>query len=274
MPIITITRGAFSGGPALAERVAEVLGYRCISREVLVEASRRSGIPEAKFTEVLESAPPHWWERWRESLRLHRVVLQASMLEIAQGGNMVYHGHGGQELFPGILHVLKVHLTAPIEYRVQQVREREGMDEVAARQYIDQVDRARSRRVQAVFGADWRDPSRYDLVLNIARMSPETCAHLVVEAARRPEYQPTAESERAFENLTLTARVQSALVTSPMTRNLQIDVRAERGTVHISGVLNHPDIEAEVVRLVEKVPGVKQVAADFKWLPIIEDMYP
>ena len=51
MPIITIYRGAFSGGQAVAERVAGELGYRCLSREVLQEASQRYGIPETKFTE-------------------------------------------------------------------------------------------------------------------------------------------------------------------------------------------------------------------------------
>ncbi|MGH7833903.1 MAG: cytidylate kinase family protein [Candidatus Binatia bacterium] len=272
MSIITISRGAFSGGPELAERVAAALGYRCVSREVLAEASQRYGIPEAKFTEVLESAP-HWWERWRESLRLYRIVLQAAMCEVAQGGNLVYHGHGAQELLPGIRHVLKVHLTAPMEYRIEQVRAREGMSEEAAKQYIDQVDKARTRRLQAVFGADWRDPSRYDLVLNIARMTPETMAHLVVEAVRQKEYQPTAESEQAFQDLALASRVQAALITSPRTRNLSVNVRAEKGEVALSGILTYPEFEQEIVRIVESVPGVKKVTTAFE-SPPIEYMYP
>ncbi|MBI2985552.1 MAG: cytidylate kinase family protein [Deltaproteobacteria bacterium] len=272
MPIITISRGAFSGGQALAERVAAILGYRCLSREVLAEASKRYGIPEAKFTEVLETAP-HWWERWQESLRLYRIVLQAAMCEVAQGGNLVYHGHGGQELFPGIRHVLKVHLTAPMAFRLQQVRSREGLAEAAALQYIEQVDKARNRRLQAIFGADWRDPSRYDLVLNIAQMTSETAAHLVAEAARREDYQPTPDSEQAFQDLTITARVQAELIMSPKTRNLTINVRAERGEVYVSGILAQSELEETITRLIEGVPGVKKVVADFE-SPPIEYMYP
>ena len=41
MPIITIYQGASGEGQELAETVAEALGYRCVGREVLVEASRR-----------------------------------------------------------------------------------------------------------------------------------------------------------------------------------------------------------------------------------------
>lgn len=272
MPVITITRGAFSGGQALAERVAGILGYRCVSREVLIEASQRYGIPEAKFTEVLETEP-RWWERWLESMRLYRIVLQAAMCEVAQEGNLVYHGHAGHELFPGIRHVLKVHLTAPMAFRVQQVCAREGMAEEAAIQYIEQVDKARYRRLQAVFGADWRDPSRYDLVLNIAQMTLETAAVLVVEATRREDYQPTPESERAFQDLTVTARVQAALVVSPKTRNLPVTVRAERGKVYLSGILAQSDLEETIVELAKGVSGVSEVTAEFE-SPPIEYMYP
>ena len=53
MPIITIYQGASGEGQELAEAVAESLGYRCVGREVLVEASRRYGIPEAKLNDIV-----------------------------------------------------------------------------------------------------------------------------------------------------------------------------------------------------------------------------
>lgn len=272
MPIITLTRGAFSGGPELAERIAAQLGYRCVSREVLMKASEGYGIPEAKFTEILDTAP-RWWERWQEGLRLYRIVLQASMCEVAQNGNLVYHGHAGQDLFPGIHHVLRVYLTAPMSYRVEQVRAREGMSDTAALHYIEQVDKARTRRLQALFGGDWRDPSRYDLVINVGNMSLESAAHLIVEASRRPEYQPTADSERAFQDLTIAARVQAALIVSPKTRNLTINVDVESGRVHLSGILANLDLERDIIHLAESVPGVVKVDSEFE-SPPIEYMYP
>jgi cytidylate kinase len=69
--------------------------------------------------------------------------------------------------------VLKVLLTAPIEFRIDQVRVRQDLTAVAARRYIEEVDKARSRRLMALFGADWRDSNRYDLVLNMGKMSRE-----------------------------------------------------------------------------------------------------
>jgi cytidylate kinase len=272
MSIVTISRGAFSGGADLAGRIAGALGYRCVSREVFLEASQRYGVPEAKFVEVLE-AQPHWWERWRESLRLYRVVLQAAMCELAQDGKLVYHGHGGHELLAGIRHVLKVQITAPMAFRVRQVCAREGLDETAAVQYIEQVDRARTRRLQTIFGHDWRDPTRYDLVLNIEHMSLETAARLIIEASKCADYQPTAESERALGNLTISARVQAALAVSTQTRHLSVGVKAEEGRVYLSGILSQSELADTIVRLVREVPGVTDVVADFE-SPPIEYMYP
>jgi hypothetical protein len=63
MSIITISHEAFGDGRQIAERVASILNYRCISREVLVKASERYGIAEAKLIEVLEERPHHWSHR-------------------------------------------------------------------------------------------------------------------------------------------------------------------------------------------------------------------
>jgi len=272
MPIITIIQGAFGAGPEIAERVASDLAYRRIDREVLVEASDRYGIPEAKYREVLETGPS-WWERWRESLRLYRITLQAAMCELAQNGDIVYHGHMGQELLPGIRHVLKVLLTAPLEYQVEQVQAREALDEVSARRYVERVNKGRSARTEAVFGADWRDASRYDLVLNVGQMTIDTLALLIEEAAGRPEYQKTEDSERSFQDLSLTAKVQAALIVSPKTRNLNVRVQGSQGVVRLSGILTQPTLEEDILEVVNEIPGADSVETDFE-SPPVEYMFP
>jgi len=266
MPIVTIYRGAFTAGEEIAKGVAQALGYRCVSREVLIEASRSYGISEAKLNEVLEK-DPHWWERWLQDMRPYRVALQAAMCTVAQGDNIVYHGHIGHELLPGIRHVLKVMLTAPLEFRIKQVQSQQGLDEARARGYIDHVDEARTRRLVALFGTDWRDITRYDLALNVAQLGIEGVTRVIVEAARLERYQPTAASAQDFKNLALASRVQAALVTSSRFRNLGITVRAENGEVHVSGVFARSVSEEEIVRLVKSIPGVTRVVTDFTVLP-------
>lgn len=265
MPIITIYQGASGEGQELAETVAETLGYRCVGREVLVEASRRYGIPEAKLNEIVEKGP-HWWERLLQDLRPYRIALQATLCELANDGKVVYHGHLGHELLPGIGHVLKVLLTAPIEFRVEQVRARQSLTEVAARHYVEEVDKARSRRLMAMFGTDWRDPNRFDLILNMSKMSREGAKRVIFEAAKLEEYQPTPASNQAFNDLALGSRVHSTLFASPDVQGSALEVRAEGGHIHVKGRVDQ-GLEDEVAKLVRNVPGVIKVTTDIYSVP-------
>ena len=57
MGIITIARGTYSYGQEIAEKVAQELGWECISREVILETSEEYNIPEIKLTRAFENAP-------------------------------------------------------------------------------------------------------------------------------------------------------------------------------------------------------------------------
>jgi hypothetical protein len=230
MPIITIYQGASGEGQELAESVAGALGYRCVGREVLLEASRQYGIPEAKLNEIVEKGP-HWWE-----------------------------------LLPGIEHVLKVLLTAPIEHRIEQIRTRQNLTDSAARHYLEEIDKARSRRLMAMFGTDWRDPNRYDLVLNMGKMRREGAGRVIIEAARLEEYQPTTASDQAFKDFALASRVQASLFAAPNIRLSGVEVRAEGGHLYLRGRVDQ-GLEEEVVKLVKNVPGVIKVASDLYSAP-------
>ena len=271
--IITISHEAFGDGRAIAERVAGILGYRCISREVLVEASKRYGIAEAKFFEVLEEKPHHWWTQLLESRGVYRIVLQATICELAQEGDLVYHGRAGQEFFPGIRHVLNVFIDTPREFRVQQVKTRKGLSEEAANEYLGELDRIRARRMKDLFNIDWRDPARYDLVLNTARMSVETAARFIAEVSQKEEYRPTAESLEAIKDLTVNARVQAVLSTSRDIRIANLEVRTKGGEVFVTGITEAKALEQLIIDTIKKIPGVRGVKTSFVVTPPDQYLY-
>jgi cytidylate kinase len=273
MSIITISHEAFGDGRAIAERVANILGYRCISREVLVEASQRYGIAEAKFFEVLEEKPHHWWTQWLESRGVYRIVLQAGLCELAQEGNLVYHGRAGQELLPGIRHVLNVFVDTPTESRIQQVIIRKGLSKETAREYLEDLDRIRARRLKELFNIDWRDPTRYDFVLNTARMSVETAARFIAEVSQREEYRPTAESLQAIKDLTVNARVEAILMTSREIRIANLEVRSKGGEVFVAGILDTKGLDQLIIDTIENIPGVTGVKTYFVVTPPAQYLY-
>ena len=261
MAIITIYQGASGSGQELAEAVAQSLGYGCISREVLVEASLSYGIPEAKLNDIVEKEP-NWWGRFLLNLQPYRIALQAAFCEIAEDNGIVYHGHIGHELVPDLKHVLKVLLTAPTEVRIEQVKARQNLNHAAARRYVEEVDKARSRRLMAMFGTDWRDPSRFDLVLNLGRMSSEAAIRLILETVRLPDYQMTPASKQAFSDFSLAARVHAALVLSSNMSGAMLDVKAKEGEVSVSGTLPYWLSDQSVVEQIQKIQGVKGVRTD------------
>jgi len=266
MAIVTIFGGTFGDDEELARNVARKLRCPFVSRQIFVAASQRCEVPEAKLNDIVEKEP-HWWERWQENLRPYRVALQAAMTEAAIAEDIVYQGHVGHGLLPGIRHVLRVLLTAPMEYRIEQVRGRQGLDAKAARRYIDHVEKARSRRLMALFGTDWRDPEQYALILNMAQMSAVAAENMIAHAAKLIDYQATAQSRQALEDLALTAKVQAHLLTYPKLRNVNISVRAKQGEAMLAGLLPQSVSEYEVRRMVEGIPGVKNVTSDFVSIP-------
>jgi len=265
MAIITIYQGASGSGEELADAVAQSLGYGCVGRELLIQTSLKYGISQAKLNEIDETGPS-WWERFVQNLQPYRIALTASLCEIidAEGHNgLVYHGHIGHELLPNFSHVLKVLLTAPLETRIEQVRERQNLKLAAARRYVEEIDKARSRRLQAMFGADWRDSSRFDMVVNLERMSLLAAKHLIVEAARLPEHQSNPATQQAFADFALASRVHAALVMSADFSQSSFDIKANDGSVDVTGALPTWLAEDRVVEKIKQIPGVKNVRADF-----------
>ena len=91
MSIVTISRGSYSKGKEVAEKVAQRLGYECIAREVLLETSEHFNIPEIKLVRALHDAPSVL-ERFTYGKERYLTFLESVFLEHVQKDNVVYHG--------------------------------------------------------------------------------------------------------------------------------------------------------------------------------------
>jgi osmotically-inducible protein OsmY len=117
-----------------------------------------------------------------------------------------------------------------------------------------------------MFGADWRDPNRYDLILNMGKMRRDGAKRVIIEAAKLEEYRPTLASTQAFNNLALASRVHATLFAAPNLRGLAVELRAEDGHIHVKGTVAQ-GLEAQLIKLVKRLPGVTQVTADLYSAP-------
>ncbi|HTU00724.1 MAG TPA: cytidylate kinase family protein, partial [Candidatus Sulfotelmatobacter sp.] len=196
------------------------------------------------------------------------LFVQAALCEQARTGDLVYHGHVGHLLLPGIAHLIRVRVIAGTEFRLEAVRRERGLDRRAAQAYLDRVDRDRREWARFLFGVEWDDPYLYDLVLNLDRISLGTACETVARLTEREEFQPTAASRRAMDDLSLVSRVRAVLAGNPTTRDADLTVVADDGRVTITGATPFAAVPECVSFVVQTVEGVKDVRTDIEVLPL------
>jgi len=259
MAIITISRGTFAGGKQLARLLADQLGYRQISRELLYETVRQQfGFTTEEVVKTMDRSPGrlhHVGEHRRRLL----IAVQAALCDLVKDGEVVYHGQMGHLLLPDISHVLRIRLIAPRSRRMDMAMDLEQLNRFEAGSRIDRVDAERSRWTQFVFGTNWADPSRYDMVLNLECMSVQEAADVVVTAASRPCFQPTAASRQELADLTLAARVRAMLIADQATAELEIKVEVHQGEVRLWGLADSEALQ-QMTASIGEVEGVRDVS--------------
>ncbi|MGE5310768.1 MAG: AAA family ATPase, partial [Nitrospirota bacterium] len=132
MAIITISRGSYSRGKGVAEKVAERLGYQCIGRDLLLAASEEFNIPEIKLIRAIHDAPSVL-DRFTYGREKYIAFIQAALLRHFRRDNLVYHGLAGHFFVRGVSHVLKVRIISDLADRVKLEMEREKISEKEAR---------------------------------------------------------------------------------------------------------------------------------------------
>jgi len=259
MAIIAISRGTFSGGEALAQSVAERLGYRCLGREENLKAvAKMYRVSKEGFAAAMEKRPP-FWERVLGERAAYLTIVRATLCEQSGGDNLVYHGYLGHRLLPGISHVIGVRVIADREFRVQAAMRQQHLDHDTAVAFVEKVDKERQEWTRFLFGVDWNDSQLYDAVLNRSRLSLEIATETVVNLTRGDQFRATAESLKAMQNLTLQSRVAGVLATDFRTRDAEVEVTAADGIVTVTGTTRWPEVERAVPVVVRAVEGVKEV---------------
>jgi cytidylate kinase len=198
--IVTISRGSYSRGKEVAEQLARELGYDCVSREIILEASEESNVPETTLMRAVHDAPSVVERFTRGDERYVSFVL-AALLRHAQRDNLVYHGLAGHFLLREVPGVLKVRIISDIEDRVREAMRRDGTSTKQARYTIERDDEARRRWGLHLYGADTWDSELYNMVLNIKTMTVPDAVGTILRAVQLPAFQTTSQTREIMDEL-------------------------------------------------------------------------
>jgi cytidylate kinase len=211
MPVITISRGSYSRGKEIAEKVAAKLDYDCISRDLLLEVSKEHNIPEIKLVHAIHDAPGIL-ARLNHKEEKYIAFIKSALLNHLKEDNVVYHGLAGHFFVKDVPHALKVRVLADMEDRVRLEMERKGIDADAARRMLGKDDEERRKWSQRLYGIDTVDPSLYDLVVHIKQLTVDDAVDMICGCVSKEQFKTTPESQRLIEDLALSAAIEKALI--------------------------------------------------------------
>ena len=182
MGIITIARQAESQGEALAERTAADLGYALVDRAHLERLIQSHGLTGR---ELDESDEEPGGPGTSPGDRVHVDYLQEALLDLAVKEDLVVLGRGAQILFRDCPWSVHVRVVAGIAARRAMLRARQPVSEAEADALLAEADRQRAEWVRQHYGADWADPTQYDLIVRTDRLGIEEAAAVIRLAAER-----------------------------------------------------------------------------------------
>jgi len=255
--IITVSRGSYSSGKEVAEKVAQRLGYECIARDTLLEASEEFHIPEFKLVRAIHDAPSIL-DRFGYGKEKYMAYIQEALVKHLQKDNVVYHGLAGHFLLKGIAHVLKVRIIADLEYRVEQEMKRENISKKEALHILEKDDEERRKWSKHLFGIDTYDSSLYDLVLHIRKITVDDAVDIICHTVRLEHFQTTPESQKAMDNLLLACKVKVHLIAVKP----DIEVSADDGIVFVktkAPLSQEENLVNKMRRLTTDMEGVKEL---------------
>lgn len=255
MPIFTISRGSYSFGKLIAETVAQKLGYACIAREGLIEASKEFNVPEVKLLNAFQDAPSIF-DRISYGKQKYIAYIQSAILKRLQKDNVVYQGFAGHFFVKNIPHAIKVRIVADLADRAKNLAEQNDLTPQEAISAIKRLDEQRSKWSRILYGIDVSDPIFYNLVLNMQKMSVDDAVDLLAHAASLGNFQTTPESQEAIDDLVLAAEVRAALIGV----KFDIDVSVQKGLVYVntSALRSKKDeLKKQMETAVSGIPGIK-----------------
>jgi cytidylate kinase len=260
MAIITISRELATLGDETARELAKSLGYNVIDKTILTERIKSYGVESSTLLKFDERKPSFFasLSHGRDDY-LH--YLRTAILAEAERGSCVIIGRGAGVIFKNMPAHISMFLAAPLEIRIERVKNYFHCDEHRARQIIDRSDQDRLGFHRSFFDIDWRDPGNYHLSLNTGICPPAVCAEMVM-LLKNKIFTPEAEEQNKtrLKELILEQKVKHTIMYEQGIQVHFLEVKASGGAVTLYGVANSQSVataaaEAAVAAVSEGAGG-------------------
>lgn len=260
MPLITITHSIGSQGVKIARHVAQGLKAPLYDDFKLQMIALDLGLLSEDLVSLDERAPGLLDRILNTQPRHYMDLMEMVIYEVARGGEGVIVGHGSPLLLQDFGCAFHVGLDAHESFRLKNIMQNYALEEKPALKMLQKSDSQKSGFMRYAFQLDWRESRLYDLLINTAKLTPESAARTIITAAQSNEIGTCSLNALvSMQCLALERQVSAALAQADInTHTLNISV-VQPGSVQISGLARSLNDKERMAQVAGEVCGVDHV---------------
>ena len=197
---ITIARQYGSDGRMVGEKLAELLGFRYVDRELVTLAAQKSGYdPEILSRADEKSAGSllytlamgsnmygvHGGAQLEMPLNDKLFIVQSEIIKSeADKGSCVFVGRCADYVLAEYPGRISVFLYASKDARIKRVAQEHGLSEKEASETINKTDKRRAGYYNFYTGGRWGDFENYHLMLDTSVLGTDKAAEIIAQYVR------------------------------------------------------------------------------------------
>lgn len=272
MALITISRKKGCGGVEIARTVAKEMDLVLYDDARLRDEALQMGLKADELKGFDTKAPGFFDRIMRIEPQLYLDLMASVIYEVAKRCHGVIIGHGSQKLLRDFDCALHVHIYGSKKKRIADMMKHQGLSREAAEKLIEKSDNKRKAYIRHVLHEDWNNPALYDIIINRDKMTPETAASIIIEAARSEEIgECGSKASEAMERLGLVKRIEAEALRNNFNINLLHIEVPEKGIVHVWGYTKTQEEMARFKRVIKQIPNVVSVKYDVSVMDVAGD---
>lgn len=196
-PCITISRETGAGAEEITGKLVEILqkyrkenqpDWTIFDKNLIEKVIEDHHLPktlsevfdEKKYSSILSFASEVLVGQPSVQTLVHKTT--QTILSLAELGNVIIVGRGGNIVTADLSNSFHVRLVAPLEDRINRVKEVYGYDTKQATDFLKKDDQARKNYLSTYFHKQIDDPLIYHLTINTHHFSYDHAAELIADA--------------------------------------------------------------------------------------------
>ena len=196
-PVICISREVGCGGVNFARLLAAELDkqylskkWRVISKEILEESARELDMDTNKLRNYLKEGERTMFDdilnafsekRFKSDRKISKTLIDL-ITSFASDGFCIIVGRAGHIITRDIEKSLLIKLTAPLDWRIKQIMEKNNLNLRLAIDFIEKTEKERENFRKHLAGYTMK-PDEFDLTINLSRVSVEEAISIIRLAA-------------------------------------------------------------------------------------------